>query len=254
MTPDLPVVDLRWVLATASVLAGGFMKGVSGMGLPAVATPVLAVLFDLPAAIAMTMPAATLSNVAILHAYRDQWREARRLTPILLPAVVGVVIGTRILVGVDPALLRGLLGALVLAFVTVSAFQRIPRWSDAVTRRLSPLVGIAAGTLQGAAGQSGPVVGMFLFQLALPRPAFLFVINAFFLVVDFTQTVSLASHGFYTPARSLQALVVGCLSIPMLLLALRHQHRISERLFRRAVLAVLALTGLTLVVRTITGA
>jgi uncharacterized membrane protein YfcA len=246
--------DAHLILAAASVLLGGFMKGLSGMGLPLVATPVLAALVDLPTAIAVTIPVAALSNLPILYACRTEWREAGRLGPVLLPAVVGVVLGTRILVNVDPATLRAMLGALVLAFVAVSHFRLLPRLGERVTRRVGPLVGVTAGMLQGAAGQSGPVVSIFFFQLELPRAAFLFVINVFFFVVDTTQMLSLASHGLYTPARIAQAVAVGCLAIPALLLALRYQRRVSEHVFRRIVLLVLALTGTLLIVRTSLGA
>lgn len=245
----MPPFDAKIVVAAASLLAAGFMKGVSGMGLPVVATPILAALYDLHTAIAVTIPATLLTDVPILYTFRAEWRQARRLIPILLPAVVGIVVGTQILVTVDPASLRVLLGVLVIGFVLVAHFRLLPRLSERLARRIAPGVAVAAGVLQGTAGQSGPVISMYFFQLELPRPAFLFVINAFFLVVDSAQMLSLIAHGFYTPGRSAQAVAVACLSVPTLLLALRLQGRISEDLFRRAVLMVLALTGTMLVVR-----
>jgi uncharacterized membrane protein YfcA len=245
----MPLIEPSWFVAAAAILLAGVMKGASGMGLPLVATPILAALTDLPTAIAVTIPAATLSNVPMLYAFRREWRQGRRLVPILLPAMAGIVLGTRILVGVDPATLRAALGLLVLTFVTVSYFRLVPRLSDRLTRRLGPFVGAAAGVLQGATGQSGPIIGIFFFQLELPRAAFLFVINAFFLAVDAAQTASLAAHGVYTRARLLQAVGVACLALPALVLALRVHDRLSESLFRRIVLLVLALTGVMLIVR-----
>jgi uncharacterized membrane protein YfcA len=245
------LTDPRWIIGVASILLAGFMKGLSGMGLPLVATPILATLSDLPTAIAITVPATVLSNVPVLYAFRAEWRQARRLAPLLLPAIVGIVLGTRILVGVDPGTLRGLLGALVVAFVSVSYFRLIPHLGERLTRRLSPFVGVAAGVLQGAAGQSGPIISIFFFQLGLSRAAFLFVINAFFLVVDATQMLSLASHGLYTPSRTALAAGVVCLAMPTLLLALRFHEWISEERFRLAVLLVLFLTGIMLLVRSI---
>jgi uncharacterized membrane protein YfcA len=160
-------------------------------------------------------------------------------------------VGTRILVGVDPAKLRAALGVLVLTFVAVSHFRLVPRLSDRLTRRLSPLVVAAAGVLQGATGQSGPIISIFFFQLELPRAAFLFVLNAFFLAVDAAQTASLAAHGVYTRVRIAQAAAVACLALPSLALALRVHDRLSEALFRRVVLIVLALTGVMLIVRAV---
>ncbi|MBI2820659.1 MAG: sulfite exporter TauE/SafE family protein [Acidobacteria bacterium] len=244
-------IEWIWVVAVASLLLAGLMKGVSGMGLPLVATPVLALLYDLPTAIAITVPPTVLSDLPILYAFRSEWRQARRLLPLMVPAMIGIVFGTRILVVLDQDKLKGVLGGLVLLFVAVSYFRLIPHLSDRLAARVGPVVGLAAGVLQGAAGQSGPLVSIFLYQLSLPRNAFLFLINAFFLLADSTQLISLASHGLYTPERLLQAAVAACVAMPTLALSLHFHQRISEQLFRKIVLLVLALTGSVLLMRSL---
>jgi uncharacterized membrane protein YfcA len=250
MPPAISPEDAsKLLVAIAGVLLGGFMKGLSGMGFPVVATPILATLYDLPTAIAVTIPATLLSDFPMLYRFRSEWREARRIVPLVIPAVVGIVVGTRILVSVDPARLRLLLGVLVLTFVAVAAFGLAPRLDDRTTRRAAPFVGAAAGVLQGSAGQSGPIVAIYFYQAELRRSAFLFVINAFFLVVDSAQLVSLVSYGFYTPERWLQAAGAVCLAGPVLLFALHLHDRIGEAVFRRLVLGVLGLTGMILILR-----
>jgi len=249
MTP----FDLRWLVAAAAILVGGFMKGISGMGLPLVATPVIAALYDLPTAITVTMPATILSDLPILYTFRGESRHARRLAPVLVPlalgAVVGIWMGTSLLVRLSENLLRMVLGVLVLLFVVVTYYRLIPHLSEKAAARIGPIVGLGGGILQGAAGQSGPIISSYMYQLGLPRATFLFVINAFFLVADVSQVLSLMSRGLYTPARWQMAGVAALLSMPTLLVGLRVQKHLSEERFRRVVLAVLALTGLVLVIR-----
>ncbi len=93
------------------------------------------------------------------------------------------------------------------------------------------------------------MVTVFCYQLHLPRAAFLFLINIFFVMVDTTQVGSLIWVGIYTPRLFLLAFAAAALAGPMVFLNLRLQKRINEQLFRRIVLLVLALTGLVLLSR-----
>ncbi|MEE2822336.1 MAG: sulfite exporter TauE/SafE family protein [Acidobacteriota bacterium] len=241
-------IDLRLLVGALAVLAGGVTKGVTGIGLPVVATPILAVLYDLPTAIAVVIIPTVLTDAALVYRFRDQWREIYRLIPIIPPALVGIVIGTQILVRIDPQLLKIALGSAVLLFVAMSWFNFIPRRGDSFSKRWAPGFGLAAGILQGASGTSAPVVTIFLLQVNLDKAVFLFVINAFFLLVDTSQVFSLLGVGLYTPKLFFAAGIIACLALPALFLTLRLQKYISDRLFRKAVLVVLTLTGIVLIV------
>ncbi len=239
-------IDLRLMVAALAILLAGATKGVTGMGLPVVATPFLAALFDVRTAIAITIIPTTLSDLPILYTFRAEWRQLRWLVPLVVAGMVGIVIGTRILVRVDQRLLAGVLGVSVLAFVATSWFRPLSRLDTSFAKRWGAAVGWAGGLLQGATGASGPIITILFYQLNLSRAAFLFVINAFFLMLDTTQLVSLISVGVFTPRLFLLALSATFLVMPTLFLALRFQARISDQVFHRAVLLVLALTGLVL--------
>ena len=88
---------------------------------------------------------------------------------------------------------------------------------------------------------------MFFFQVNLAKAPFLFVINAFFFLVDTGQVLSLVGVGIYTPRLFLVSGAIACLALPVLFTTLRLQERISDQLFRKAVLLVLTLTGMVLV-------
>ncbi len=142
-----------------------------------------------------------------------------------------------------------MLGLSVLLFVVISWFHLLPRLSDRFATRWGGVVGLLAGLLQGATGTSAPVVTVFFYQLHLPRAAFLFLINIFFIIVDSIQVGSLIWVGVYTPRLFLLAFAAAVLVGPMVFLTLRLQKRINEQLYRRIVLLVLAFTGVVLLSR-----
>jgi len=111
-------------------------------------------------------------------------------------------------------------------------------------------VGTGAGLLQGATGSSVPVITVYFFQIDFTKTAFLFLINLYFTVVDTTQILSLVSVGVYSRGIVWGALAATGVTFPALLTTLRFQNRISEGLFRKAVLVVLAATGLVLILQT----
>ncbi len=242
-------IDYRLLIGVLAVLLAGATKGISGIGLPVVATPILAVLYDLPTAIAVAILPTALSDMPILYTYRSEWHQTRRFIPMIVAGVAGILIGTQILIRVDQGLLKAALGLSVLLFVVISWFHLLPRLSDRFATRWGGVVGLLAGILQGATGTSAPVITVFFYQLHLPRAAFLFLINIFFVIVDSIQVGSLIWVGVYTPRLFLLAFAAAALVGPMVFLTLRLQKRINEQLFRRIVLLVLAFTGVVLLSR-----
>ncbi|MEE8161095.1 MAG: sulfite exporter TauE/SafE family protein, partial [Acidobacteriota bacterium] len=123
-------VDFRLLIAVLAVLLAAATKGISGIGLPVVATPILAVLYDLPTAIAVAILPTALSDMPILYTYRSEWRQALRFIPMIAGGMAGVFIGTQILIRVNQELLKAALGLGVLLFVVISWFHLLPRLSD----------------------------------------------------------------------------------------------------------------------------
>jgi len=249
ITAAMDQIDFRLLIGALAVLLAAATKGISGIGLLVVATPILAVLYDLPTAIAVAILPTALSDMPFLYTYRSEWRQALRFTPMIVAGMAGVFIGTQILIRVNQELLKAALGVSVLLFVVISWFHLLPRLSDRFATRWGAVVGLLAGILQGATGTSAPVITVFFYQLHLPRAAFLFLINIFFVMVDSIQVGSLVWVGVYTPRLFLLALAAAALVGPIVFLTLRLQKRINEQLFRRIVLLVLALSGLVLLSR-----
>jgi uncharacterized protein len=247
-------VDIRLGVAIAAIFLAGVAKGVTGMGLPVAGVPILVALYgDLRLVLLTTVLATALSDVPMLWRFRTKYREASILVGFLICGLIGIVIGTRILLYVKVSILSGVLAAVVIAFIAVSWFGKVPTMSREVARRVGPLIGFICGVIQGSAGASGPIVTTYLVSSQLSRDGFLFAINAIFVVLDWTQFVSLQQLHMTTPAIWQSAFVVVIVVFAGMGVGLAIQKRIDDVIFKRAVLIMLACAAVGLVIRATRG-
>lgn len=247
-------VDPRLAVAVAAIVLAGVAKGVTGMGLPVAAVPILVALYgDLRLVLLTTVFATALSDLPMLWRFRASYREASILGGFLICGLIGIVIGTRILLYVKVAILSAVLATVVIAFILVSWFGTVPVMSRILAMRLGPLIGLACGLIQGSAGASGPIVTTYLVSSQLSRFGFLFAINAVFCVLDWTQFFSLQQLHLTTAAIRTAALAVVVLVFGGMAIGFAVQKRIDDVIFRRAVLVMLACAAGGLVVRALRG-
>ena len=128
-------VDWRLAVAIATVLMAGIAKGVTGMGLPVAGVPILVALYgDLRLVLLTTILGTALSDIPMLWRFRKSYREASILFGFLICGLIGIVIGTRILIYVKVSILSAVLAAVVIAFILVSWFGK-PDDEPACSRR-----------------------------------------------------------------------------------------------------------------------
>ena len=107
--------------------------------------------------------------------------------------------------------------------------------------------------MQGAVGVSGPIIGSWLYAYRLPREAYVFSLAVLFLVSGAAQIATLGSIHAYTADRLVAAAVGLGPVLAVLPVGEYVRARLSGPQFDRAVLALLAASGVTLVVRAVTG-
>lgn len=247
-------LDWRLGVLVAAVLLSGFAKGVTGMGLPIIGVPILAAVYgDLRAVLIVTIFATALADLPFIVRGIHMWREARFLGGYLIVGLVGIVIGTRILVLVHPQYLTLTLGVLLAVFIVVTWTGRLPRIEHKTAARWGPVIGLFAGILQGATGASGPLTTSYLVSMDLSRALFLFSINVIFTVLDWTQLVSLSRLGLYTPYLYTLAVGIIVLTGAGMVVGFAAGRRIDDQAFRRGVLVLLSAAALSLFVRSLRG-
>ena len=240
------------IVGVASALAM-LAKSATGLGYPLIAIPILAPLTGIETAVAVVTLPNAVANMLVGWRTRHARIETRDLFVLTATSAVGAVPGTLVLVSTPERPLLIVLAASVLLFVVRSLWFGDVTVSPELGRRASPGVGLITGVMQGAVGVSGPIIGSWLYAYRLPRDAYIFGLSVLFLVAGLAQITSLASIGAYDSDR-LVAAAVGLGPVLAVLPAGEYlRARLSGSQFDRAVLLLLAASGVTLVVRAITG-
>ena len=244
------MTDLFFWGCAGAIFIAAINKGTLGMGFPLIATPLIALLTDVPTAVVLTL----IPNISmdLYQSFVRPWHreDIRRVLPLILPGVVGILVGTKLLATLPGSTLRLCLGLMILAF-TVS---QLTPWKPTLPRSNRTLwtaaVGIVTGVMGGVTNVFSPVA-IFFYAIQLDKAAFVQSLGAVFLAFKLTQVA--ATYHFELWTGTLLAL-----SLPLAVIALagywcgrRIQIRLPETTFRRAVLVILSVAGVSLVLRSL---
>jgi len=236
-------------LLVATFLGAGVVKGVTGMGLPTVAMGVLgATMSPLTAAAILIIPS-FVTNVWQMLAGRDTLRLMRRLWAMMLCIVIGTLLGTRLLVVVDPVWSGRALGLALIAYAayalllpTLSVPQRLEPW-------LSPIIGMVTGLLTGVTGIFTLPAVPYVQSLNLQKDELVQALGLSFTVSTVALAAGLmAQRAFRLEQLGLSLLAVVPALVGMWLGSILRQ-KISPKTFRRCFLLLLTILGLELALR-----
>lgn len=241
-----PVSILVMILALG---AGAVVKGVTGMGLPLVALPVLTTFFGLQHAVGLMCVPLIFTNAWQVWRFRAAARDDRMafLPLFLVGGAIGIGLGTWALTSLPERALILTLGAILLCYVVLKLAAPHFVVGPLLARRTGPLFGMGGGILQGATGISAPIGVTFIHAMAMDRDAHVFAVSAMFLLYSLVQLPALAIAGVMQP----QWLLEGFLAlIPILLFMPIGQAiagKLSRRAFDRIILIFLGFIGLKMV-------
>ncbi len=222
MPEGLAVSD---ILTIAVLLVAAYVHGAAGFGFPLVATPLLVLSMDLRGAILLTLlPTIAINLVSIIAETR--WREAlRRFWPIPVFTLVGSILGTQILLSVDPEPFRVLLALVLIAFLLLDRRRgsgpehRLPGWGLA-------LLGLGMGLMAGVVNIFSPVVVAFALYTRMSPALMVATFNLSFITSKTGQLMSFAAGDALDPSVIRLALI----ALPFVLLALWAGIRLRRRL------------------------
>lgn len=233
-------------LAFCGIAAGGVLKGATGAGAPLVGVPVLAVVFDVPMAVAIFSVLNIVSNSWQAKTFYHEITDRRFAWTHAATAAVGVVLGSMLLATLPTEVLMASMAAVV--FLYIGLRISTPNWqmTREQGRRFGPILGFVGGVMQGAGGLSAPVSVSFLNALRLPRVDFIGTISVFFLLMSVLQVPTLVALGILNWERAgLAALAVVPLFLGISIGAWSARY-LSKEAFDRAILLLLAVIALKL--------
>lgn len=247
------VLDDPWLLLliVGTLAVGSFAKGITGIGLPIFAVPLLATVIGVEHAVVVLVLPSLVSNLWLLHAHRETAPESKKLVVFLMFGAVGGGIGTWALAVTDERILMLLLAVWLAVYLYVLLTRpdyRLPR-----PRTLAPIFGLAAGAVQGSTGVSAPIIAPFLTGIGLERSAFVFAIALSFTVFSIAQIAAMLHYGLFTGERLVEGVAALIPTMLALELGIRLGRRIGAAAFRRVLIGVFVLMEIRLVYEALAG-
>jgi uncharacterized membrane protein YfcA len=236
-------------LILAALLVAGFVKGVVGLGLPAVALALLGLVLPPAQAAALIVLPSILTNVWQAWSGPEFLGLARRLAPLLLGVVLGIWGAMAVGLGIgDPAIQRAggaVLGVMLAVYALTALLLPVFRVPPAAERRYGPAIGAATGVVTAATGLMLVPGAAWVQALGLPRDSLVQALGIFLTVGNAAFGAGLAVDGLLG-AQTLAASLL--LALPAALggqwLGARLRGVIEPALFRRVFLLALLALGL----------
>ncbi|MFV0245755.1 MAG: sulfite exporter TauE/SafE family protein [Qingshengfaniella sp.] len=234
------------LIAFAGIAAGGLMKGAVGAGAPIIGVPVLALIYDVPLAVAIFSFPNLLSNLWQGWAFRRFQVSGRFVWIFAVAGMVGVLAGTVLLATLSDEILMGAVGVMTLVYMALRLSR--PDWvlGRAEATRLVGVAGFLGGILQGAAGVSAPVSVSFLNAMRMDRTEFIATISVFFAALSLVQVPALWSLNILTPDRLLLSCVAMVPLFGMMPVGAWLARKLSAGTFDKIILGVLLVLALRL--------
>ena len=224
-------------------------KGITGLGFSTTCLPFLALTVGLKEALPLLIIPSVASNLIVQVGAGRLLPTLRRFWPMLLATVPGLLLGLWLLGSVDGRTAGAVLGAVLVAWCVFSFAKPEMRLPPRLERPLAPVSGFFTGLFNGITGSQVMPSMPFLMALHLERRMFIQAINCSFTLSSVIMMIGLSRLGLVP----ISAIWIGTAGIAVAFLGVRLGERIRDQMnpdqFRIAVLSMLAVLGLSLVIR-----
>lgn len=245
MTLDLSNLQIAAVLATYFFAATA--KGVTGLGFSTTCLPILTILVGLKDALPLVIIPSICSNLVVMRQAGHFAQTIGRFWPMLLALLPGLVLGLWILLAIEGVQAAAFLGIVLLLWCAFSIKKPDVRIPEGWESTLAPVSGFLTGMINGMTGSQVMPSVPFLMMLNLERDAFIQAVNCSFTLSSVVMAFGLGQLGLFSQEDFLiSAFGTGCVFFGVSVGGAIRE-RLSETLFRNAILAMLALMGLSLV-------
>jgi hypothetical protein len=190
-------------------------------------------------------PAITILSAGIfLYILAVGWRHIRirELIPLLAGSMVGIPAGIFFLARVDEGIIKRVMGIVLVLFI-LHSLAPVPQFRRKVTAPWGLLAGMVGGAMGGALSMGGPPVVIYLTLRAMNKDEMRSSLAIYFVLIYLYKIPLLFVGGFFTAEVGTIILIM---LVPTILGVVAGHYlgtRISSRIFRWILLALLAVTA-----------
>jgi hypothetical protein len=242
LPPQLTIVALAFLL-------GGFVKGVTGLGLPAAAMGLLSLVMAPVEAAALLIVPALVTNVWQLAAGPSLGALLHRLWPMMAGVVAGTLASAGVIQGENGNLASAGLGAALVIYAALGLTAARFRVAPSAERWLGPSMGLATGLVTGMTGVSVIPSAPYLAALGLAKEELVQALGLTFTVSMVTLGAALSGGGVLDGGRAAASGLALAPALAGMGLGGLVRSRVSEAAFRLCFFLGLLVLGLHLAVR-----
>lgn len=243
LPPLMPFDPPQFAAALAILFVAAFVRGMFGFGDAMFAMPLLSLVVGVHTATPLiAMCAATIATLILLRERAGV--DLKSVGPVILAALVGIPLGVYGLTALPEALVKGMLGVIVISFAVFSlSHLELPELKNT---QLGYVFGLVAGVLGGAYNTQGPALVIYATMRRWPRDEFRANLQSILLP---TCAFILVNHWWQGLWKPPVFWLYGA-SLPILLVApvlgRLVSKRVPQRAFARCIYVLLIVVGLIL--------
>ncbi|WP_442594847.1 sulfite exporter TauE/SafE family protein [Parapusillimonas sp. JC17] len=245
-----------WVIIGIGSAMAGFVQGLAGFGFGLVSLAIWSWVLEPALAVPVVVFGSLVGQLLACGSLREGFRWDR-VRPFLLGGIVGIPTGLWLLDMIDPLFFKfgvGLLLAVYCSSMLLIQGVRPRMGSDPNIARggrvADGVIGWVGGTMSGFGGLPGAIPTLWCTLRGWPKDQQRTVFQAFNLFMHMLTLTAFAIHGLLTrEILEIFAFVAPVIVIPSLL-GIRLYKRFSDGAFKAVVLALLAISGVMLLLST----
>jgi uncharacterized membrane protein YfcA len=239
---SLTPLSSLWFLVFLVVLLGNVIQGMTGFGAALVAGPILAIFLD-PKLVVVIVLVTGMGSLSLVGYHARRYIDLKWLLLLVSLAVLGLPLGSYLLVIAPSFVIRSLIAVVSIIFSTLLLLGYSKRFKREVLASCG--FGFAGGVLNASVGMGGPPIVIFLANQGWPKEVFRATVALFFLII---AALCLISH-LFTGVTVGHRLVVALSLVPAGIMGFYVGDamfaRLSSTLFIRLALSLILVTGLT---------
>ncbi|KQC06663.1 MAG: hypothetical protein APR54_01490 [Candidatus Cloacimonas sp. SDB] len=238
---SLVLIILGYIIFFISAL----LQGLSGFGFSILAIPLITFILSPVTSVPILLIYSIVINLVVIFSTRKVI-ELKRIWLLLLSAIVGIPLGTKLLIILPENIIRGFIGILILIF----GMLLLSGWKINIKHEKSAMfpIGFLSGILGASISISGPPIIIFLTNQRTEKQSFRGNLALYFLLLNIITLPVYYLNDLFTEEVIMNTVIFFPALFTGVIMGNLLSGKIKDVHFRRIILYLLTIMGITTIV------